>query len=117
MVRRFFERTFRPATMALALAALFLGMTWLTSDRIAGPFDNVVGGGALAASAVLFLSWYFDSHRARRAGLLLSVALWSAISSVAFMNLSAWTSGLLALAWAFLAGGSYWIEAANKEAT
>lgn len=117
MVVRFFQRTFRPATLALAIAALFLGLTWELQDRFDGPFDNVIGAAALSAATVLFLAWWFDSHRARRAGLLISVGLWSAISAFAFMNLTAWTSGLLSLAWAFLAGGTFWVEAANKEAT
>lgn len=110
MVAMFFRRAFRPAAMALAIAALFLGFTWSVQDRIDGPFDNVMAGCAIGVALILFAAWWYDSDRARRFGFILSVWLWSAVSSIAFMELIGWTSGLLSLAWAFLAAGSYWAE-------
>jgi len=113
---RLFHAAFRPATIALGMAALFLGGSWLAQDPIKGPFDNVVGAIALGVSLILFIAWGYDSPRCRRIGLLLSVGLWSSIASIAFINLTAWTSGLIALAWAFLAGGSYWAEVSDEVA-
>lgn len=113
MIARVFRRVFRPAAFALALAALFLAGTWLGLDRFPGPFDAVLGGVAAATAAVLFLAWWWDSDRGRRAGFLLSVGLWSAVSAAAFLTLTGWTSGLLAVAWAVLAAGSYWAEVSD----
>ncbi len=110
MIARLFRRAFRPAAMALAIACLALGLSWAIQDRIDGLFDNLVAGVAIGVALVLFAAWYYDSDRARRFGFLLSVWLWSSVAAVAFMNLAGWTSGLLALAWAILAGGSYWAE-------
>lgn len=110
MVAMFFRRAFRPATLALAFAAISVGLAWIIQDRIEGRFDNVMGGFAIGGSIILFLAWWYDSARARRFGLIYSVWLWSSIASIAFMTLASWASALTALAWAFLAGGSYWAE-------
>lgn len=110
MVATFFQRAFRPAALALAIAAMGLGFSWLVQDRIEGPFDNIVAGTAVGISLVLILAWYYDSDRARRAGFILSTWLWVTTSAVAFMSLDGWTSGLISLSLAVLAGGSYWAE-------
>jgi 1,4-dihydroxy-2-naphthoate octaprenyltransferase len=114
VVSMFFHRVFRPAALTLALAALFLGFTWSFQDRIYGAFDNIVAGVAIGISVVLFLAWYYDSDRARRAGFLLSVWLWVTTSAVAFMNIDGWTSGLISFTLAVLAGGSYWAEVSDE---
>lgn len=114
IMQRAIVRIFRPATLALAAASAVFGVSWIIGERVYGPFDKTIGSVSVTVSIVLFLSWWLDSHRARRVGLLLSVGLWSAVSAAALLGLGSWTSGLLALCWAFLAGGSYWVEANDK---
>lgn len=108
-------RRIQPAAFAITLAALSIGLTWWGAERVAGPWETVVGIGGVATATVLTVAWAGNWTCLMRAGLLAATVLWSFVAWVAFVGVGSLTSGLLALAWAVLAGGSYWLEQLEVE--
>lgn len=109
-------RRIQPAAFAMTLAALAVGLTWIGADRVAGPYELVIGVAGIAAAGVLTAGWLINRTAIMRAGLLLSVAVWCLVAWVAWTGAHSITSALLALAWAVLAGGSYWLEEVEAQA-
>lgn len=110
MATALLSRRFRPAAMALMLAAFAVGVTWTTTDRFSGVFDLVMGSAAALVGLILFSGWLMNRDGPMMVGLLASVVLWGFIAWTAFVTLTSYTSGLLALAWMTLAVGTYWLE-------
>lgn len=110
MTTALLSRRFRPAALALMLAAFAIAVTWTTTDRFEGIWDVVMGSAAAIVGLVLFTGWVTNRDEPLYAGLLASMILWGFVSWTAFATLTAYTSGLIALAWMTLAAGSYWLE-------
>jgi hypothetical protein len=110
MTTAFLSRRFRPAAMALMLAAFSVALTWTTTDRFEGNWDMVMGSWALLVGLLLFAGWLVNKDGLMMLGLLVSVVLWGFVSWTAFVTLAAYTSGLIAIAWMVLAAGTYWLE-------
>lgn len=109
-------RRIQPAAFAITLAALSVGLTWWGTERVEGPWESVVGVAGVGSAAILTAGWILNSPWLMRAGLLVSAALWVFVAWVAFVGVGSLTSGLLACAWAVLAGGSYWLEEVEAQA-
>jgi hypothetical protein len=103
-------RRIQPAAFAITLAALSIGLTWWGTDRVAGPWETAIGAAGISTATLLTIGWAGNWLAVMRAGLLASCVLWPFVAWVALTGLGSLTSGLLALAWAVLAGGSYWLE-------
>ena len=108
-------RRIQPAAFAITLAALAIGLTWIADERVDGPWETVIGVTAITTATVLTIGWALNRPGIMRAGLLAAVMVWSFVAWVAFVGVGSLTSGLLAIAWAVLAGGSYWLEALEAE--
>jgi hypothetical protein len=108
-------RQFRPAALALTIAATVMGFTWGLGDRFEGSWDLILGMYAVAVGAVLAVGWFINSYPTARAGMLMSVALWGFTAITAWTALAAPTTAGVALALAVLAGGSYWADARDPE--
>ena len=103
-------RRIQPAAFALTLAALSIGLTWYGTDRVDGPWEAVIGLGGIGTALWLTAGWVANSTFIMRTGMLAATVVWTFVGWVAFVALGSLTSGLLACAWAVLAGGSYWME-------
>lgn len=115
MVQFIAGRQFRPAALALTIAALVMGLTWALGDRFDGRWDIVLGIYGVSVGAVLTVGWFINSYDTARAGMLMSVALWGFTAITAYTVLGSLTTAGIALALATLAGGSYWIDARERE--
>lgn len=115
MVQFIAGRQFRPAALALTIAAMVMGLTWALGDRFDGRWDLVLGIFAVSVGTVLTVGWFINSYATARAGMLLSVALWGFTAITSYAVLHALTSAGIALALAVLAGGSYWTDARDPE--
>ena len=102
-------RRIQPAAFATTLATLAVGLTWVGTERIDGPYENVMGWGGIVTALVLTFGWAANRTDVMRAGLLAAVTLWALVAYVSIVAVSL-TSFLLACSWAVLAGGSYWLE-------
>ena len=103
-------RRIQPAAFAITLAALSIGLTWINADRVEGPWETVIGVGGIGTAIWLTAGWAANSTLIMRTGMLAATVLWTFVAWVAFVAVGSLTSGLLAVAWAVLAGGSYWLE-------
>ena len=103
-------RRFQPAALALACAAFALGGTWLISERFEGFAHWMTVVWALGVGGLLAGAWLAHSKAAMDWGYLASTGLWIFVAWAALVSGLSWTSILLALAWAVLAGGSYLLE-------
>jgi hypothetical protein len=114
---RVFNRRFHPSALALGMAAFSLGFTWILQDRWHDViWDTVLGGFALVIGFVLAAGWGFNDVRWMRLGFLMSTGLWVFVAWAAAVGVGSWTSTLLALSWAALAGGSYALETYDPDA-
>lgn len=103
-------RRIQPAAFAITLAALSVGLTWWNADRVEGEWETVIGVGGIAVAIWLTAGWVANATIIMRTGILAACVLWTFVAWVAFVGLGSLTSGLLACAWAVLAGSSYWME-------
>lgn len=104
------NRRFQPAALALGIAAVVLGVTWLDGERFSGHWDHAAAAGAGVVAGTLLVGWFQTNVRVMRAGLLMSTGLWLFAAWVAWIGGANATSVFLALAWAVLAAGSYYLE-------
>ena len=109
-------RRIQPAALAITLAALSLGFTYAGTDRVIGPWENVLAILGFTTAIILFAGWALNDTRIMRAGLLLAVVMWTFTAWIAAVGLGALTSFLLALAWTVLAAGSYFMEEVEAHA-
>ena len=99
-----FGREIRPGAASLSyvnmLAAIgqFTGATLLHE----GP-AIVVGVIAVSAASCLMVGWWAQSSRAMNAGLMMSVWLWTALSTLILIENPLSISGLLGIGWSALA--------------
>lgn len=103
-------RRVQPAAFALALACLSIGITWLGFDRIDGPWEQIVAVSGMFLFAWLTVGWLWNSNRMLRWGLLAGTFLWVYVALVAMLTLRSPANWMLAVCWAVLAAGSYWLE-------
>ena len=101
----------RPAAFALTLASVAIGITWSSLERIDGPWEQIVTGFAFGAAFIFIAAWVSGSACLMRTGYAISVLLWVYVSWVSIVALNTVPANwMIALAWASLSGGSYWLE-------
>jgi hypothetical protein len=104
-------RRVQPAAFALTLACLTMGLNWTSLDIIHGPYEQILGALCLMVTVALFIGWVINSWAVMRWSLLAATFVWLYITWVTTMvAFSTWVNTGLALSWAALAGGSYWLE-------
>lgn len=109
------KRRFRPFSFALMLSLLVVA--WQFHVLHTGPgsvlANELAGGFAFIAAALLFMGWMFDSHNLRLWGLLLATGVWAARSALSFMDPVVGISVVapwLSLCWAIGSFGAWWVE-------
>lgn len=101
----------RPAAFALTLASVAIGITWAGLERIDGPWEQIVAGFAFASAFTFMAAWLSGSAAVMRIAYAASVFLWVYVAWVSVIALNtAPANWMIALAWASLSGGSYWLE-------
>lgn len=104
------SRRFQPAALALGLACVVLGVTWLNGERFEGNWDHAAAIIAGIVAGTLLVGWYQSNACVMRVGLLASTGLWLFAAWAAWIGGANATSVWLAVAWAVLAAGSYYLE-------
>ena len=110
-------RRVQPAAFALTLSCLAIALSWWQLDRVAGPTEQIVAGVMAGISLWLVGGWIANSQRAMLWGLLAAAFTWTYVAVIAFLVLRTPANWLAAIAWACLAGGSYWMEQADYAST
>lgn len=104
-------RRVQPAAFALTLACIAIAFSWWGFERIEGPWEQIVAVTMGTVAAWLTLAWVINSHRMMRWGLLAASVVWVYVATIAWLAISRTPANwLAAIAWATLAGGSYWLE-------
>lgn len=105
------SRRIQPAAFALALSCFAVGLTWISLERVDGPWEQILGVSGIGLSVWLTISWVINSNRMLRWGMLAALVLWVYVAWIALTAIHALTANWLsAIAWASLAGGSYFME-------
>ena len=104
-------RAFHPAAMALMFALTASGWGRVTADR--SSFDYALGVLALLLAASFLVAWAANRNTLLRANLLAATVLYVFIAGSSYTAIGSVVSALNALAFATLAGGSWWLEKSN----
>lgn len=114
----FLRRTIRPYALAVSVACGVVFWSMITESGVGNTLDGIwgkaIGGAAGLTSFMLWVGWWAQWKRWMDQGLLLSAAVWAAVSAVILMEGSSWPSGLLAFAWALASGGAWLLEVNDK---
>lgn len=114
----FLGRKIRPFALGISLACLVIALSLLIGHEDAGRildgmsfYGMVVGVTALTAVCLLWAGWWDSSDRLMRAGLFLSVGVFSARAALLFLDLGVGkVSGWLSLSIVVMAGGAWLLE-------
>ena len=111
---RIFRRTVKPYALAVSLATAVVFASMLTESGVGqdldGPAGKAIGVAAGAVTVLMWVGWWAQRPGLMRHGLILSAAVWAAVSWVVLLERSSWPSGLLAAAWVIASGGAWLLE-------
>lgn len=106
-------RRFQPAAFALMLATFASG--WHRTANHVDWFSTALGILGIVLGVMFAAAWWANRPRWMRWAFLGSTALWVFVAGSSYTIVHSGISALLALAWAILAAGSYWLEASDRE--